>query len=123
AGKGLSLALQCRMAAISLSGELAPPAFDIRVSIGIGPVHLPVRTLSTAKGEAFVLSGRAFDKMDQQGEKLAITTGNPLANEGLQVIADYINAILSNMTVKQAAVIFELLNGHTQQTVAKKLKR
>jgi len=123
ADKGLMLALQCRMAAISLSDELAPPAFDIRVSIGIGPVQLPVKTLSTAKGEAFVLSGRAFDKIEQQGEKLAIITGNPLANEGLQVIADYINAILNNMTVKQAAVIFELLNGHTQQTVAERMKR
>ena len=46
-----------------------------------------------------------------------------MANEGLQVISDYINDIFKTMTGKQAQVIFELLKGKTQQEVAKKLKR
>ena len=55
--------------------------------------------------------------------RLAIATAHPLASEGLQVIADYINAIFKGMTGKQAAVIFELLKGQTQQGVAGKLKK
>ena len=89
----------------------------------MGEIKGPVKSLSTAKGEAFVLSGRAFDEIAKTEKRLAIATGNPLANEGLQVIADYMNAIFKVMTGKQATVIFELLRGQTQQVVAGKLKK
>ena len=117
-------ALLCRTAAISISQAIGGSASsDVRMSIGIGQVKTPVKKLSTAKGEAFVLSGRAFDEITKNDTRLSITTGNRLANEGLQVIADYINAIFKEMTGKQAAVIFELLKGRTQQDAAKKLKK
>jgi len=82
-----------------------------------------VRTLKTAKGQAFVLSGRALDEITKTNSRLAITTGNELANEGLQVIADYLNSIFRAMTGKQAEVIFRLLKGETQQAVARTLKK
>jgi hypothetical protein len=82
-----------------------------------------VRSLKTAKGEAFVLSGRKLDEITQQQQRLAISCSNPLANEGLSVIADYLNAIFDVMTGKQAEVIFELLRGEMQKTVAKKLRK
>lgn len=122
AGEALRIALLCRTAAISISQEETNSS-DIRISIGLGQVAAPVKTLGAAKGEAFVLSGRTFDEIAKTDIRLAITTANPLANEGLQVIADYINAIFKVMTAKQASVIFELLTGQTQQTVADKLKK
>ena len=79
--------------------------------------------LSTAKGEAFILSGRAFDEMAQTNKRLVIATENTLANEGLQVIAAYLDAIFTGMTGKQAMVIFELLKGETQQAAAAKLMK
>jgi hypothetical protein len=123
AGGALKTALLCRTAAISISQGEESASSDVRVSIGIGKAKVPVKTLSTAKGEAFILSGRAFDDMAKTNKRLAIATGNSLANEGLQVIADYVNAIFKAMTGKQAAVIFELLKGQTQQVVSEKLKR
>ena len=123
AADALRLSLLCRTAAISLSRSANTVPSDIRVSIGIGEVIAPVRTLKTAKGQAFVLSGRAFDEIVKTDSRLAISTGNVLANEGLQVIADYLNAIFNGMTGKQAEVIFELLRGETQQAVAYKLKK
>jgi len=39
------------------------------------------------------------------------------------VIADYLNSIFSIMTAKQAEVIFELLKGEVQKTIARKLKK
>ncbi len=120
----LKTALLCRAAAICISpGNDENIATDIRISIGIGPVKAPVKTLSNAKGEAFVLSGRTFDELAKTNTRLAIGTSNVLAHEGLQVIADYINAIFKVMTSKQATVIFELLKGQTQQVVAEKLKK
>jgi len=121
--EALHLALLSRAAAISLFKDEKIVLSDVRISIGIGDVKTPVRALRTAKGEAFILSGRTFDEMAKTHRRLAMTSANPLANEGLQVIADYLNAIFDVMTGKQAEVIFELLKGEIQKTVAKKIKK
>jgi hypothetical protein len=123
AGAALQTALLCRTAAISIIPDKAGFSSDVRVSIGIGKTKTPVKKPGAAKGEAFVLSGRAFDEITKKNTRLVITTANDLANEGLQVMADYINAIFNVMTGKQAVVIFELLKGQTQQVVAAKLKK
>ncbi len=121
-GEALRLALLCRTAAINISRD-EKIISDVRISIGIGNITGAVRTLKTAKGEAFVLSGRMLDDIIKTEQRLVITCANNLANEGLQVIADYINSIFQWMTAKQAEVIFELLQGQQQQAVAKKLKK
>lgn len=121
--KALRLALLCRTAAISLSNEDKTVLPDVRVSIGIGKVEAPIRTLKTAKGEAFILSGRQFDEISNNQQRLVMVSSNALANEGLQVIADYLNAIFAMMTNKQAEVIFLLLQGSMQQEVAEKLNK
>ena len=123
AAPALQLALLCRTAAMGIAGVAGPPASDVRLSIGIAATKPPAALLGASKGEAFIVSGRAFDEMLQQGSRLAITSINALANEGLDVIAAYINAIFKMMTGKQAMVIFELLKGDTQQAVAQKLKK
>lgn len=121
--EALRLALLCRAAAMRLFKDEKIVLSDVRISIGIGGVQAPVRSLKTAKGDAFILSGRQFDGMDKSNQRLAISTTNPLANEGLQVIADYLNAIFNGMTGKQAEVIVELLKGEMQKVVAKKFKK
>jgi hypothetical protein len=123
AGLALQTALLCRTAAIGIVQAEGIASSDVRVSIGIGKTKTPAKTLGTAKGEAFVLSGRAFDSMLRKDTRLSITTANDLAAEGLQVMADYINAVFKDMTNKQAIVIFGLLKGQTQQAVAAKLKK
>ena len=121
--QALQMALLCRTAGMSITQDKIVAPSDVRVSIGIGQVNTSVKSLGNAKGEAFVLSGRAFDEKLHSDIRLVISTANPLANEGLQVLADYINAIFKVMTSKQAAVIFELLKGETQQQVAAKMKK
>ena len=123
AAVALQTALLCRAAAISTPAYTAAVSSDIRISIGIGKVKKPVTALGTAKGQAFILSGRAFDALTQNDTRLAIISSHKMANEGLAVIADYINSIFKFMTGKQAGVIFELLKGETQQAVASKLKK
>lgn len=120
AGAALKAALLCRAAAIGIAG--AVPA-DVRISIGVGKNRPPAALLGSSGGEAFVLSGRAFDELAGQHRRLAIASSNTLANSGLQVIADYTDTLFNAMTGKQAVVIFELLQGATQQEVAAKLKK
>jgi hypothetical protein len=118
----LHIALLCRTLAISMTRKQAAPS-DVRVSLGIGQVLAPVRTLHSAKGEAFILSGRAFDEIQLTRTRLSIVTADPLANTGLQVMADYINSMYAKMTAKQAEVILELLQGKTQEKVGAGLKK
>ncbi|HVV07467.1 MAG TPA: hypothetical protein VHC96_24740 [Puia sp.] len=114
----LRIALLCRTYAISLTKDRNKASYDVRLSIGIGTISEPVKKLASAKGEAFLFSGRAFDEWRKKDARLIITTGNSLINTGLEILANYIDAIFSNMTAKQAEVISGLLTGLTQQEVA-----
>jgi hypothetical protein len=120
--EALRVVLQCRTAAISVSEK---PLFDVRSSIGIGTVETPIRKLATAKGEAFILSGRAFDKLDGKRELFVISVGKSekTMTFAMRVIARYIDSIFHEITSKQAEVLFELLKGKTQQTIAEELKK
>lgn len=123
AKQALQVALQCRTAAIAISQAADIAMADVRISIGIATARMPTKSLGASTGDAFILSGRAFDEITKNHQRLAITTLQPIAAEGLHVIASYINAIFKTMTSKQAAVLFELLLGQSQQLVAKKIKK
>jgi len=123
AEEALRIALLSRAAAISIPASDELMHGDVRISIGIGPVKPPVKTLSAAKGDAFLLSGRKFDEITKTGKRLAIAINNPVAGTAFEVISDYLNSIFNVMTDKQAIVIFELLTGKTQKNVADKLKK
>ena len=111
----LHLALMCRCLAIGLNEN--DERYDIRISVGIGEVDHPIKSLSIARGDAFILSGRIFDGLGDT-RRLAISCGNEIADIGLAVIADYLDNIYQGMTAKQAVLITALLKGITQQQMA-----
>lgn len=116
--QALDIALLCRTAAIGMgSGELkAPP--DLRMSIGIGTVSQPVEPLGLAKGEAFLLSGRALDRMEKTERRFLLVAADKMPALALLLVADYLDLIYRGMTAKQAEVILELLKGNNQQQAA-----
>jgi hypothetical protein len=120
----LRVALLCRSLAISLTATEDQPALsDIRISIGLGPVVLPVRTPGMARGEAFLLSGRGLDEIQKTESRLSISSGQAIADIGFAAMADHLDAICRHMTTKQAAAIALLLGGLTQQDAALKLNK
>ena len=121
--QALKVVLQARAAAKRLSSGFSSPFADIRASIGIGNITTPVRDLKTAKGEAFLISGRAFDEMSKSGKRLKIQSANDAINLGLKIIANYADSLFAHLTSKQAAVVFELLMDHNQIETAKRLKK
>ena len=121
--EALSISLRCRTAAIGLTPEETPAISDVRISIGLGEVEGQVKTLGAAKGEAFLLSGRALDELEKTEGRLVITTENKLANLSFKIMSNYINSLYKQMTAKQAEVIIELLKGEAQQQVADKLNK
>jgi hypothetical protein len=116
----LKMALVCRSLAIGLTEN--DERYDVRISIGIGEINLPIGNLGMAKGEAFLLSGRRFDDLGDD-RRLSIGCGNELADIGLEVIADYLDNIYGGMTGKQADLITSLLRGMTQQQVSVTLNK
>ncbi len=120
----LRVALLCRALTISVTAaEEGPAVSDVRISIGLGPVKLPVRTPGMGRGEAFLLSGRGLDGIQKTERRLAIISGQAIADIGLEVMADHLDAIYQQMTPKQAAAIGWLLQGVTQQEVAVHLNK
>lgn len=120
----LLLTLQLKAAALKSPVEPASDPIDIRASIGIGSIHLPLKTLKTASGEAFILSGRGFDQLKNvQRIYISSSEKNELANHGLRVLAGFVDYIFRRLTSKQAAVVFELLQKRTQIETAKRLKK
>ena len=65
--ESLLILLQARTAVMKMFDESSIPVNDIRASISIGTITPPVKSLSTAPGEAFTLSGRAFDTLEKTG--------------------------------------------------------
>jgi hypothetical protein len=121
--EALKVVLQARAAAKRLSSGFSSPFADIRASIGIGDITAQLRDLKTAKGEAFLLSGRTFDEMSKSGKRLKIQSANDTINLGLKIIANYADSLFSQLTSKQAAVVFELLTDHNQVETARRLKK
>jgi hypothetical protein len=121
--QALKVALQARAAAKRLSSGFSSPFADVRASIGIANITTPLRDLKTAKGEAFLISGRAFDEMSKSGKRLKIQSANDAMNLGLKIIANYADSLFDQLTSKQAAVVFELLMDHNQIETAKRLKK
>jgi hypothetical protein len=121
--EALKILLQTKTAAMKLS-ESTMPVADIRASIGIGNVKFPVKNFQTASGDVFILSGRAFDKMEKEQRLIiACNEKNKVVYLGLKVIAHFTDYIFQRLTVKQAAVVYELLMNRTQVDTAKKLKK
>ena len=122
-GDALRLALQLRAWTRRLIRSASGPEADIRISIGIGEVESPVRTLRTATGEAFNLSGRNFNSMLKSEERLIMVSGDQALNPLLKVMALFIDYLLNRLTAKQAEVVFELSNHRTQTEVAERLHK
>ncbi|HXO76269.1 MAG TPA: hypothetical protein VN824_13550 [Puia sp.] len=120
--KSLRTALICRTLAISMT-EPGSVRSDVRVSVGIGKVQLPVRMPDMARGEAFILSGRGLDKIEGTEQRLSIGSGHEIADIGFEIMANYIDSIFNKMTSKQAVVLLDLLKGQQQQDAVLKLKR
>jgi hypothetical protein len=118
----LKVLLQART--IAMKSDTSSTLSDIRASIGIGTVKLPVKSFQTAVGDVFVLSGRAFDKLAKD-ERLTIVCDekNKAVNLGLSLVSQFIDYLFQRLTFKQAAVVDELLMDRTQIDTAKRLKK
>lgn len=102
--------------------EAQNPHLDARISIGFGEVAYFGKSVLDADGEAFHLSGRAFDDMKNTQNYFQVSTNSRALNEQLNIILNLANIIISQWTKNQAEVIFLQLEGKTQQQMADELQ-
>jgi hypothetical protein len=120
---GLELATLLRLCVRKMQPSRLKKPLDIRIAIGLGEIDTPIKKLSTATGEAFVLSGRELDKLSQTEQCLSIVTKSNSANEAFQILSEYSDLLLANISYTQAEVLYLLLNGFTETLVAEQLRK
>ena len=120
--EALKRSIQIRCWLKSYLDGVGSEQLDARLSIGIGDVSNFGKSVLDADGEAFHLSGRAFDEMKATQNYFQVSTNDQKLNEQLNVILHLANIIISQWTKNQAEVIFLLLEGRTQQEMADELK-
>jgi hypothetical protein len=117
------VALKLRTQAILFEKDRPEVKTDVRISIGIGTVELPVTQLATAEGEAFILSGRSFDELLTKEIRLHMQSSDARTNTTLQTISLFTDYLFQALTMKQAEVLEHLLNHRTQTEIAKMLRK
>lgn len=120
--EALKRSIQIRCWLKSYSDGIENKLLDARLSIGVGDVAYFGKSVLDSDGEAFHLSGRAFDEMKAAQNYFLLSTSDPKLNEQLDIILHLANVIISQWTKNQAEVIFLLLEGKTQQQMAYELK-
>jgi hypothetical protein len=99
---------------------LADVILDARMAIGVGEIAYHGESVLDSDGEAFHLSGRGFDAMEND-EFFKVITANPELNKQLAVICNLLDLIISGWTRNQAEVIYLILEEKTQQQMADEL--
>ena len=94
---------------------------DARMSIGVGQISYHGATVLDSDGEAFHISGRVFDKLEED-ELIKIVTPDKVLNEQLNIICRLMDVIMSGWTRSQAEVIFLVLENKTQKQMAEELQ-
>lgn len=120
--EALKRSIQIRCWLKSYSDGIENESLDARLSIGVGDVAYFGKSVLDSDGEAFHLSGRAFDEMKAAQNYFEISTSDLKLNEQLDIILHLANIIISQWTKNQAEVIFLLLEGKTQRQMADELK-
>jgi hypothetical protein len=94
---------------------------DARISIGIGGISYKSKTIRSSDGEAFQLSGRALDNVKNKNNRIVLSTPFPEFNDYMEVTLSLLDILITNWSLQQSEVVYELLNGQTQTAIASKL--
>jgi hypothetical protein len=112
-----SIQIRCWFKKGSWSNEA--DLLDARIAIGVGEISYFGESVLDSDGEAFHLSGRAFDKMETSLFKIVVP--DEKTNNQLDILAELLNVIIADWSKPQAEVVFMLIEEKTQQQIALEL--
>lgn len=117
------LAIRMRTEAKLFQKEFPDIELDLKISLGIGGIDTPVTSISSAMGEAFIISGRGLDKFEKTGERFIMKSENNEINIALETISLVTDYLFRDLTTRQAEVLQFLLADYKQIEIAKKIKK
>lgn len=94
--------------------------YDVAISVGIGELSIP-EDLRTAHELPFRLSGRGLDELKKNKRTLGVFTGNEAADAQLDALLFLYDWIMQQWTVAGAEVVYQKLQGLTEQEIAERL--
>ena len=109
-----SIQIRCWLKKNRIAGN---KMLDARIAVGAGTIDFFGKDILISDGEALQLSGRALDSMKGE-EFLKVVCPHKNLNEFFEVICIVMEGRISRWTPSQAAVIFGVLEGKTQQRLA-----
>jgi hypothetical protein len=113
----VAIALRSKLKASTPEGV---DTWDARVSVGIGEIFFESDHVVTSDGEAFRLSGRAFDSIGKK--KLTVLTPWEDLNMAMEVNTRFADEIISSWTARQARVVYHsILSLKIQKEMAEEL--
>lgn len=115
----LSVAIALR-AKLRASTPMEKNIWDARLSIGIGNIYFETENIVTSDGEAFRLSGRAFDNIGKK--RLCISTPWTEFNAMMELNTKFADELISSWTARQAKIAYHsILFLKSQKEMAKEL--
>lgn len=87
---------------------------DARMAIGVGGVDYEDSHLALSNGEAFILSGREFDKLGKR--RLSVVTPSDEINAELQVETAFVDNVITHWTRHQSECIYQALLTNAKHT-------
>ena len=115
----IKIAILIRLGLIK-SNLLGKAKLDARMVIGIGDVSYEDNKIILSDGEAFRLSGRAFDSLGKK--RILLATNNIEVDRQLNLLLAFIDDILLHISISQSRCLYEsLLLNLPQKDIAKKL--
>lgn len=96
----IAVALRANLRALTPENQ---DLWDARISVGIGGVSFVNDSILTSDGEAFRLSGRAFDSIGKK--RLIVSTPWTEFNNSIELVTRFADDVMSSWTAKQALVV------------------
>jgi len=111
----LTLRLRCE---VNLCRAVTGTETDLKLSLGVGGINTPVTSISTAMGQAFIISGEELDKLDSRERRFIIKSENHEINIALDAVSFFTDYLFRDLTLKQAEVLQHPLINRTQTEMA-----
>lgn len=111
----LTLRLRCE---VNLYRAVTGNETDLKISLGVGGINTPVTSISTAMGQAFIISGEELDKLDSRERRFIIKSENHEINIALDAVSFFTDYLFRDLTLKQTEVLQHLLINRTQTEMA-----
>lgn len=90
--------------------------WDARIGIGVGDISFRATTVASSNGEAFILSGSAFDLIDKSRYGLNVLTSWNEVNSEMGVSTVLADVIISSWSKKQSEAIYQYMLFNRNQT-------